>query len=200
LRTGPLASARARATVRRLVELLRTKRLVLRAWVETDAPAFLDIYGREEVIRWLGPRPRRVMVTTLEMARERLRYREQRVADLEPPLGLWAIVPVDDEARGPIGTVLLMPLEDADGPTDEVEIGWHLHPDEQGGGYATEAADALLERAAAAGIGQVLALTDLDNEPSQRVARRLGMDDEGVTDRWSEMRSRQYRKVLDVCG
>jgi RimJ/RimL family protein N-acetyltransferase len=181
------------------VELLRTERLVLRAWVQADAPAFLDIYGREEVIRWLGPHPRRVIVTTLEMARERLRYREQRIAGLEPPLGLWAIVLVDDEARGPIGTALLMPLEDADGPTDEVEVGWHLHPDEQGRGYATEAAHALLERAAA-GIGQVLALTDLDNEPSQRVARRLGMDDEGVTDRWFEMTSRQYRKVLDVGG
>jgi hypothetical protein len=38
--------------------------------------------------------------------------------------------------------------------------------------------------AAQAGIDQVLALTDLDNVASQRVAARLGRRDEGVTDRW----------------
>ena len=103
---------------------------------------------------------------------------------------------VDDQGRGPIGTVLLMPLEDAGGPTDQVEVGWHLHPDEQGHGYATEAAQALLDHAAAAGVGEVLALTDVDNEPSQRVARRLGMNDEGVTDRWFGLETRQYRKLL----
>ena len=50
--------------------------------------------------------------------------------------------------------------------------------------------------AAAAGIEEVLALTDLDNEPSQRVALRLGMTDEGATDRWFGITLRQYRKAL----
>ena len=180
------------------MELLRTSRLALRSWTDEDAPAFLDIYGREEVIRWLGPEPRRVTVTTLEIARERLRHREQRIAGLPAPLGLWAIVPVDFGHGEPIGTVLLMPLEDDDGPTDLIEVGWHLHPDWQGHGYATEAARAVLDRAPDAGIDEVLALTDLDNEPSQRVALRLGMNDEGVTDRWFGMRLRQYRKALGV--
>ena len=94
--------------------------------------------------------------------------------------------------------MLLLPLDDAGGPTDLVEIGWHLHPDEQGRGYATEAAQALLDRAAAAGIADVLALTDLDNGPSQRVAARLGMEDEGVSDRWFGLRTWQYRKTLSV--
>lgn len=76
------------------MELLRTSRLVLRSWVEEDAPAFLDIYGRCEVIRRLGPQPRRVAVTTLEISRERPRFREERIAGLSPPLGLWAIVPI----------------------------------------------------------------------------------------------------------
>ena len=47
-----------------------------------------------------------------------------------------------------------------------------------------------------AGIGQVLALTDLDNAASQRVAVRLGMTDEGVTERWFGLTTRQYRKVI----
>jgi RimJ/RimL family protein N-acetyltransferase len=152
------------------------------------------------VVRWLGPRPRRVTVTTLEDARERLRFREERVAGLPAPMGLWAIVLADDEHRGPIGTSLLMPLEEAAGPTDQVEIGWHLHPDHQGRGYATEAARAVLDAAAAAGIEEVLALTDLDNEPSQRVALRLGMTDEGATDRWFGLTLRQYRTTLASRG
>ena len=175
------------------MELLRTPRLVLRGWVEADAPAFLDIYSREEVVRWRGPQPRRA-VATPEEALEWIRRGHERQAGLEPPMGLWAIVLL--ERRDPIGTVLLMPLADADGSTDRVEIGWHLHPDEQGRGYATEAAQALLDRAAAAGIDAVLALIDLDNEPSQRVARRLGMEDEGVTSRWFAITTRQYRKAL----
>ncbi len=177
------------------MELLRTSGLVLRSWVDEDAPAFLDIYSRHEVIRWLGPHPRRITVTTLEAARERLRYREERIAGLPAPMGLWAIVPAGGERDEPIGTLLLMPLEDDDGPTGLVEVGWHLHPDHQGRGYATEAARAVLDAAAAAGIEDVLALTDLDNEPSQRVALRLGMTDEGVTDRWFGLSLRQYRKV-----
>ena len=47
-----------------------------------------------------------------------------------------------------------------------------------------------------AGIGQVLALTDLDNVASQRVAERLGMRDEGVTGRWFGLTARQYGLVL----
>src|SRR6516162_8986772 len=140
-------------------ELLRTPRLMLRQWVEEDAPAFFDIYSRDDVVRWLGPQPRRP-VGTLGEAREQIRRGRALQAVLEPPLGLWAIVPLDLEHSEPVGTLLLMPLEDADGPTGEIEIGWHLHPDEQGRGYATEAAQAVLDRASAAGMAQVLALTD----------------------------------------
>jgi RimJ/RimL family protein N-acetyltransferase len=182
------------------VELLRTSRLVLRSWVEEDAPAFLDIYSRYEVIRWLGPQPRRVAVTTLESALERIRYREERISGLTAPMGLWAIVPAGGDRDEPIGTILLMPLEDDDGPTGLVEVGWHLHPDHQGRGYATEAAGAVLDAAPATGIDEALALIDLDNVPSQRVALRLGMTDEGVTDRWYGLPQRQYRKVLEPHG
>jgi RimJ/RimL family protein N-acetyltransferase len=95
-----------------------------------------------------------------------------------------------------VGTLLLLPLSDADGPTGLVEVGWHLHPSHQGRGLATEAAHAVLALAGQAGIGQVLALTDLDNVASQRVAERLGMQDEGVTGRWFGLTARQYRLVL----
>ena len=93
-----------------------------------------------------------------------------------------------------------MPLSDADGPTGLIEVGWHLHPQHQGQGFATEAAGALLAAAATAGIGEVLALTDLDNVRSQAIAARLGMSDEGTTDRWFGLTARQFRKTLTADG
>ena len=183
------------------MELLRTPRLLLRHWAESDLPAFYDLYSRDDVMRWLGSHPRRTLAT-LDEARERLDRWHVRERDLDPPLGLWAIVPLvpGTPSPPPVGTVPLLPLSDADGPTGLTEVGWHLHPQYQGQGFATEAAGALLAAAATAGIGEVLALTDLDNVRSQAVAARLGMSDEGTTDRWFGLTSRQFRKTLTADG
>lgn len=168
------------------MELLRTRRLTLRAWAEDDLAAYFAVYSHWEVMRWLGPHPRRA-VTDLTAAQARLRRARERHAAVTRPQGVWAIVP---HAEGvPVGTVLLLPLQDAGGATDETEIGWHLHPGHQGHGLVTEAAQALLQVAA---LPRVLALTDPDNKRSQAVARRLDMTDEGLTDRWFGLTTRQY--------
>ena len=179
------------------MELLRTERLALRHWSESDLAAFFELYSRQDVTRWLGPHPRRP-VATPEEARDRLLRWRARERGLAAPLGLWAIVPLvaGQRPQQPAGTLPLMPLSDARGPAGLVEVGWHLHPRHQGRGLATEAARAILTLAANAGIGEVLALTDLDNVASQRVAARLGMRDEGVTERWYGLTARQYRKVI----
>lgn len=179
------------------VELLRTDRLLLRHWGESDLAAFFDLYSRDDVARWLGPHPRRPLATR-EEARDRLSRWHDRERGLQAPLGLWAMVPLAAGAQPgePVGTLPLLPLSDRDGPTGLVEVGWHLHPGRQGQGLATEAARAVLVMAAEAGIDQVLALTDLDNVASQRVAARLGMRDEGVTDRWFGLTTRQYRAMV----
>ena len=177
------------------MELLRTPRLLLRNWEESDLPAFFDIYSRADVIRWLGPHPRRASAS-LEEARERLRRWHDRERDLDAPLGFWAIVPLIPGSPQPVGTIALLPLADASGPTGLIEVGWHLHPHQQGQGLATEAAEAILAVAAKAGMEQVLALTDPDNIASQAVAIRLGMRDEGITQRWFGLTTRQFRTVV----
>src|SRR5580704_2751476 len=66
------------------MELLRTERMVLRHWEDSELPAFLDLYSREEVIRWLGPQPRRALASPQE-ARERLDRWRAYGAGLDPP-------------------------------------------------------------------------------------------------------------------
>ena len=109
----------------------------------------------------------------------------------DPPLGYWAIEVADGSALHgrPIGSVLLVPLPNGDG---EVEIGWHLHPDAWGRGYASEAALAVLRHGFAGGLEEIHAVTHLTNGPSQAVCRRIGMEHRGVTHLWYEEPSEHF--------
>lgn len=141
-------------------------------------------------------------MATLEEAGERLREWHAVDQGLVPPLGRWAIVPLCrfPQQGQPAQTIPLLPVTDPSGPAGQVEVGWHLHPWHQGQGLVTEAATAVLAAAAKAGIKQVIALTDPDNTASRAVAARLGMRDEGITERWYGLTSRQYRKIIAPPG
>ena len=56
-----------------------------------------------------------------------------------------------------------------------VEVGWRLHPDHWGHGYATEAAAAALAYGFAAGLEEIVAFTTTVNTRSQAVMERIGM-------------------------
>ena len=162
---------------------MQTERLLLRPWDpddQRDVVAAFDIYGRDEVARWLGARPEPWI--SLEQTAARLdRWRD--VSASEPGLGLWAVT--EGRHRPPIGTALLLRMPDSDGePTDDVEVGWHLHPDHWGRGYATEAAARLLELAWEQQLAEVNAVGYDGNERSFAVMRRLDMEYQGSTDRW----------------
>ena len=167
--------------------LLETPRLRIRDWTSEDAPTVLDIHGRVEVMKWLGDGPV-VLCADLDAARakiERWRGRD------DPPLGYWAVEVTDG---GPldgrvIGAVLLVPMPNGDGA---VEIGWHLHPDAWGHGYASEAARAVLRHGFEGGLEEINAVTHLTNGPSQAVCRRIGMEHRGITDRWYDEPSEHF--------
>ena len=62
----------------------------------------------------------------------------------------------------------------------EAELGWVLHPDLQGQGYATEAAAEMLRLGfEEMGLHRMMAICDARNVPSARVMERLGMRREG---------------------
>jgi RimJ/RimL family protein N-acetyltransferase len=85
--------------------------------------------------------------------------------------------------------VLLLTLPNSEG---EVEIGWHLHPDAWGHGYAPEAATAILRRGFEGGLPEIHAVTHLTNENSMRVCTKIGMEHRGVTHDWYEEPSQHY--------
>ena len=170
---------------------LATSRLLLRSWRRDDAARVLDLYGRLEVVRWLGDGPPRLMEHP-EQAHEAVdRWAERSTA---PPLGFWAAevregTPSSGVPRGTVaGTVLLAELPRPEGRAapdrPEVEIAWHFHPDSWGLGYATEAAARLLHHGFAGGLDRVWALTHADNAPSQRVCARLGLRHVGSEQEW----------------
>jgi RimJ/RimL family protein N-acetyltransferase len=166
--------------------VLTTERLRLRGW--TDSPADLarlaDLYGREEVTRWLGGGP---SVPPAELVR---RWAALHAHD--DRFGCWAVERDDGVVAG---TLLFKPLPDGVG---EVEVGWHLHPDSWGHGYATEAARAVIRRGFEAGLPEVYAVVRPGNERSLAVCRRLGMDPLGRMTRWYDVELEAFRLVAPV--
>jgi RimJ/RimL family protein N-acetyltransferase len=154
--------------------IAETERVILRPWSLDEADRFFDMHRRMEVARWIGGRP---MIDRAE-AEPLIQRGLDRLA-IDPRFGWWAVV---ERATGvPVGTVLLKPLPDGAG---EIEIGWHLHPDSWGRGFATEAARALLAHGFAVELAEIWAVTDSDNQRSARVCEKLGMRLLGTTHRW----------------
>lgn len=163
------------------MEELCTERLRLRPW--TTSPADLarlaDIYGRVEVTRWLGGPP--------QLTAKQIVARWDAVHDLDERFGCWAIELPDGTVAG---TVLFKPLPDGVG---EVEVGWHLHPDCWGHGYATEAARAVIERGFQVGLPEVYAVVRPGNEASLAVCARLDMARLGRFRRWYDVELEAFR-------
>jgi len=176
------------------IPVFETERLIARPWTQDDADRHFDMYSRWEVARWLGSVPAPLETRDESVARiERWALGARR----DSRFGLWAI---EATATGVVvGSVLLVPIpltgEEPRLPEEggDVEVGWHLHPDSWGQGYATEAAQGALAKAWSDGLAEVVAVVYADNEPSLRVCRRLGMEATGTTKKWYGVELESFR-------
>ncbi|MGW3570817.1 GNAT family N-acetyltransferase [Streptomyces sp. NPDC000941] len=144
---------------------LRTDRLVLRGWRESDLAPWAAMNADPEVREYFPG----------TLTREQS---DASVADFQADLdqrgwGWWA---VEVKATGAfIGFTGLDPV-DEDTPFTGVEVGWRLARPHWGHGYATEAALAALDHGfESVGLAEILAITTATNLRSQAVMRRIGM-------------------------
>ena len=176
--------------------MLETERLLLRPYAADDAPRVLDTLRRPEVMRWLGSPPPEPMAD-LEAAREWIDVRLQREAADPFDVTRAMVVRETGVVAGKVSLARALRL-DTGLFVGEYEVGWWLHPDSAGHGYATEAARRLLDDVFERGLAEVWCGMYVDNDASAHVAQRLGLPFLGVQqDPWYEGESRLYRVSRD---
>jgi RimJ/RimL family protein N-acetyltransferase len=145
---------------------IETERLVLRPFEPGDLAAVHDIHRRPEMVRWLYEDAAR----TLEDDRPWLEGRIRRVRFALSGDGLGFAAVRDGTVIGDL-SLTLTSAEHRQG-----EIGFLVHPDQQGRGYATEAAGALLALAFDTfALHRVVGRLEARNVASARVLEKLGM-------------------------
>ena len=149
---------------------VRTERLLLRPLAMSDADALLAYRGRDDVSRYVPFEP---------MSRDDIlegiagRWARPELTDEGQALTLGAQLAGTGELAGDV-VLFWHSREHAGG-----ELGYVFNPALAGRGYATEAAGAMLRLGfSELGLHRIVARIDERNEPSLRLARRLGMRQE----------------------
>lgn len=144
---------------------IETERLVVRPFdPDSDTDAMVAVYCDAEVMRFIPGGT----LAGIDAVRSTLEtYTEEQQAR---GFTFWAVV---ERASGAvIGDIGFGVFE----PTGEIELGWTLARDSWGRGYATEAAAACLSAGLAhLGAPRIVAIVDVENIASLRVAERIGM-------------------------
>ena len=165
---------------------IRTDRLSLRRATLDDLEATWAYRRVEEVGRWLTRAP-----ATLEDYR----------AQFEDADRLASTLVVELRETGAVIGDLMLKVEDgwaqaeatAQAREVQAELGWVIHPDHAGRGYATEAVRELFRLCFEdLGLRRVTANCFAANEPSWRIMERLGMRREMHTVRESLHRSGEW--------
>lgn len=149
-----------------------TERLLLRPFEPGDLDALFDIHSREEVHRYLYGEP-----LDIEQTKARL---ERKIANtkIEKHGDALAIAVVLKSSGVLVGDLTLQLVSQAH---KQGEIGFIIHPDHHGSGYASEAAGYLLDIAfRQLGLHRVSGQLEERNAASARVLEKLGMRREGL--------------------
>ena len=152
--------------------VLETERLRLRDWLDSDREPFAELNANPEAMRYF-PAP---------YSREQSDHWVDRAsASIKANgFGFWALERKED--------LLFLGFVGLNRPAYElpfgpcVEIGWRLHPDHWGRGYATEAGKRVLRYAFEdLDLEEVVSFTGVRNLSSEKVMQRIGMDKDANT-------------------
>ncbi|GIF75905.1 GNAT family N-acetyltransferase [Asanoa siamensis] len=169
-----------------MADELKTERLTLRPWRVDDAEAALPIYSASNVARWLSP----AMDDVPDVDAMRLVLQQWVAEDarLPEPAGRWAVELAEDGRL--VGGAVLLPLPPRG---EDLEMGWQLHPDYWGHGYASEAGRAVARWAFDQGYDEIFAVARPNNTRAQATARRIGMEWVGETEKYYDLRLQVFR-------
>jgi RimJ/RimL family protein N-acetyltransferase len=151
---------------------LRTQRLVLRQWQDSDLAPWAAMNADPQVREFFPE-----VLTTEQSAASMANFRAEIA---ERGWGWWAVEVIGSGEF--VGMCGLDPVDEGL-PFHGEEIGWRLARSAWGHGYATEAARAVLEYGfGTLGRAELLAVTAIGNERSRAVMRRLGMTHDPAED------------------
>src|ERR1700749_4257879 len=146
---------------------VRTERLLLRPLTVADADALLAYRGRADVSRYVPFEP---MSRDAILERIAGRWARTELTDEGQALTLGAQLAETGELAGDV-MLFWHSREHAGG-----ELGYVFNPALGGHGYATEAANAMLRLGfEELGLHRIVARIEERNEPSVKLARRLGL-------------------------
>ena len=146
---------------------LESERLLLRPFTTSDFDALYAIQSRSDVARWLYWGPRSADEVRAELKKKMQGLTLDHDGD---GLSLAIVLKASSEVIG-YGSLILVSAEHRQG-----ELGYVIHPDHQGHGYATETARMLLQTAFHdLGLHRIIGRIEPRNDASARVLERLGM-------------------------
>ncbi len=150
----------------RRFDTIRTGRLVMRRWRESDRDPYAAMNADPEVMRYFP--------ATLDRAASDASIDRMEALFDRQGFGLWALeVAATAEFIGFTG---LNPMPDGVPGAGGMEVGWRLTRHAWHQGYATEAATAAADVAFnGVGLDHIWSMTAVLNQPSQAVMIRLGM-------------------------
>jgi RimJ/RimL family protein N-acetyltransferase len=150
------------------IDTIRTDRLLMRRWVDSDREPFAALNADSETMHFFPATLDRAASNAF-VDRIESRFEQQGY-------GLWALEVIDTGEF--IGFTGLSPMPNDVPGAGGTEVGWRLARHAWHRGYATEAATAVLDVAfRGVGMKEIWSVTAVLNEPSQAVMRRLGLND-----------------------
>ena len=159
---------------------IQTQRLTLQVILEKDIEQLVQLLTNNEITKTF-------MVSDFKTP-------EQVTALAETLISFSQIEDVEHLAYGIYADGRLIGfINDCGMENDTIEIGYVIHPDYQGKGYATEAVHAMIEELLKMGFRKVKAGYFEENEASRRVMEKCGMKQLSYTDEI------EYRGIVHKC-
>ncbi len=149
--------------------VIETERLILRALQPIDVVVFFEMDSNPEVHKYLGNNP----IKTMEQALEQINYVRQQYED--NGIGRWAVI---EKSSGHfIGwSGLKLMTTEVNNHINFYDVGYRLHPQFWGKGYATESAKAAIAYGfTQMNLTEIIGTADTKNIQSRKALEKCGL-------------------------